>query len=142
MSMTLRAAATFFGFPPAFRRVKRLDPPGARVEPTLPVAPAAKPKVGANGVDVERLLAATRKSAPVELSIIEWDGDSETAQVMSAVPSASWRAQRAGEKPMTSAPTSGVKTTAVRSPMVIAYRPRIRKYEPAMAISPSAMPSA
>ena len=82
MSMTLRAAATFFGFPPAFRRVKRLDPPGARVEPTLPFAPAPKSRVDANGVDVERLLAATRKSAPVELSIIEWDGDSETAQVI------------------------------------------------------------
>ena len=82
MSMTLRAAAaTLFGFPPAFRRVKRLDPPSARVEPTLPLAPAPKSKIDANGVDVERLLAATR-SAPVELSIIEWDGDDHAPQVI------------------------------------------------------------
>ena len=83
MSMTLRAAAaTLFGFPPAFRRVQRLDPPSARVEPTIARTPAPKPKADANGVDVERLLAATRNATPVELSIIEWDGDSEAAQVI------------------------------------------------------------
>lgn len=83
MSMTLRAAAaTLFGFPPAFRRVQRLDPPSARVEPTIARTPAPKPKADANGVDVERLLAATRNATPVELSIIEWDGDSEAARVI------------------------------------------------------------
>jgi len=63
MSMTLRAAATFFGFPPAFRRVKRLDPPSARVEPTMPFAPAPKAKVDANGVDVETRLRQERSRA-------------------------------------------------------------------------------
>src|SRR5215204_1322058 len=83
MSMMLRAAAaTLLGFPPVFRRVKRLDPPPARVEPTVPYAPAPQPKSSGNGVDVERLLAATRNAAPVELSIIEWDGDGETAHVI------------------------------------------------------------
>jgi len=83
MSMTLRsAAATLLGFPPVFRRVKRLDPPLARVEPTLPGPLAPQPKAEGNGLDVERLLAATRSAAPIELSIIEWDGDRETPQVI------------------------------------------------------------
>ena len=45
---------------------------------------------------------------------------------------------------MTIAPTSGRKmTSGQRAAMVvIAYRPRITKYEPAIAISPRAMPSA
>ena len=82
MSTTLRsAAATLFGFPPVFRRVKRLDPPPARVEPTIPAPPAPQPKDG-KGIDVDRLLAATRSAAPIELSIIEWDGDGETARVI------------------------------------------------------------
>jgi hypothetical protein len=87
MSTTLRAAAaTLFGFPPVFRRVKRLDPPPApppaRVEPTLPAPEAPQPNSDTKGVDVQRLLAATRNAAPVELSIIEWDGDSHSPQVI------------------------------------------------------------
>jgi hypothetical protein len=74
MSMTLRSAASaFLGIPPIFRRVKRIDPPRVRVEPVVfqPAPPVAKDR----GIDVDKLLAATRNSAPVELSIIEWDGD-------------------------------------------------------------------
>jgi hypothetical protein len=72
MSITLRAAAaTLLGFPPVFRRVKRLDP-APRVDPA--VEPPLL-KTDERGIDVHRLLQATRSSAPVELSIIEWDGD-------------------------------------------------------------------
>jgi hypothetical protein len=75
MSMTLRAAAaTLLGFPPVFRRVKRLDP-APRVDPV--VEPPLL-RLDPRGVDMGRLLEATRSSAP-ELSIIEWDGDADTA---------------------------------------------------------------
>ena len=81
MSMTLRSAASvFFGFPPVFRRV-RAEPP--RREPTIkPVAPrvAKETKLPATdrAVNVEKLLAATRNTTPpVELAIIEWDGDTQ-----------------------------------------------------------------
>jgi len=81
MSMTLRAAAaTLLGFPPVFRRATRLDPPPERVEPVMP--PPAPPKAPASEIDVERLLATTRNCAPVELSIIEWDGDSDAIPVV------------------------------------------------------------
>ena len=46
---------------------------------------------------------------------------------------------------MTIAPTSGRKTTRLSSQLslvVIGYRPSSTKYEPAIAISPRAMPSA
>jgi hypothetical protein len=82
MSTTLRAAAaTLLGFPPVFRRAKRLDPPPARIEPGMPAPAAPQPNTDAKGVDVQRLLAATRNAAPVELSIIEWDGDSDAIPV-------------------------------------------------------------
>jgi hypothetical protein len=70
-----------------FRRA-RAEPPrkvnarsaraeAARNEPTF--APAAfTPASGDRGVDVDKLLAATRK-APVDLAVIEWDGDSGIA---------------------------------------------------------------
>ena len=80
MSMTLRSAASaLLGVPPIFRRAKRLDPPRARVEPVV-FKPAPKPAPEAappddRGIDMDKLLAAARNSAPVELSIIEWDGD-------------------------------------------------------------------
>lgn len=77
MSMTLRAAAaTLLGFPPAFRRVKRLDP-APRVEPAIEPPML---KSDERGVDLCRLLEATRNCAP-ELSIIEWDGDAGAAPV-------------------------------------------------------------
>ena len=86
MSMTLRtAASSLLGIPPMFRRAKRADPPrrARRVETAIPVllqpAPAAAGIEDDRGIDVEKLLAATRNSAPVELSIIEWDGDAGTA---------------------------------------------------------------
>ena len=79
MSMTLRAAAaTLLGFPPVFNRVKRVDP-APRVEPKIePPAPAADER----RIDMDRILEATRKSAPIELSIIEWDGDADTTPVI------------------------------------------------------------
>ena len=83
MSTTLRAAAaTLFGFPPVFRRAKRLDPPPARVEPGMPAPAVPQPSTDTKRVDVQRLLAATRNAAPVELSIIEWDGDSDAIPVV------------------------------------------------------------
>lgn len=82
MSMTLRAAASaFLGVPPIFRRAKRIDPViGAPVFKPAP-KPAA-PVADGRGIDVDKLLAAARKSAPVELSIIEWDGDSSVVPVV------------------------------------------------------------
>jgi hypothetical protein len=66
-----------------FRRAKRLDPPPARVEPVVfqpaPKPAAEAPAAGDRGIDVDKLLAATRNAAPVELSIIEWDGDAGAA---------------------------------------------------------------
>lgn len=80
MSMTLRAAAaTLLGFPPVFSRVKRLDP-APRLEPVI--QPPVVKKPGERDVDMDRLLEATRKSAPVELSIIEWDGDADCVPVV------------------------------------------------------------
>lgn len=80
MSITLRAAAaTLFGFPPVFQRVKRIDP-APRVEPVI--EPAIVVKSDDRGIDMDKLLEATRKSAPVELSIIEWDGDAEAAPIV------------------------------------------------------------
>ena len=83
MSMTLRTAASvFLGMPPMFRRKPEPIRPSRRVEPTLPVAkkPAAKPAArpldaaAPSGIDMDKLLAATRR-APVELAVIEWNGD-------------------------------------------------------------------
>lgn len=75
MSMTLRTAATsLLGIPPIFRRAKRIAP--RRIDPVIETM---APRVDARGIDVDRLLAATRNTAPVELSIIEWDGDAEVA---------------------------------------------------------------
>ena len=86
MSMTLRSAASaLLGVPPMFRRARaeprRAKPP--RLDPTIAPAPSQSDCA----VDVDRLLAATRK-APVDLSIIEWDGDSCTlpAEIESAAP--------------------------------------------------------
>jgi len=81
MSITLRSAASaLLGIPPMFRRA-RIEPvrrANARTEPTIvPKAFATTPDE--IGVDMEKLLAATRQSAPVELSIIEWDGDCDVA---------------------------------------------------------------
>ena len=70
---------------------------------------------------------------------------SETTHVASEAASASCLAQRAGENPMTTAPTSGRKMTRLSSQLsfvAIAYRPSSTKYEPAIAISPRAMPRA
>ena len=85
MHMTLRSAASaLLGVPPIFRRAKRIDPPRQRVEPAIfkPATKPAKEKAPLvfddRGIDVDKLLAATRPSAPVELSIIEWDGDAST----------------------------------------------------------------
>ena len=76
MSMTLRSAASaLLGMPPLFRRA-RAEPPRRvkpRVEPKM--APEFAPIPSNRGLDVDKLLAATRK-APVDLAIIEWDGDS------------------------------------------------------------------
>jgi hypothetical protein len=104
MSMTLRSAASvFLGMPPIFRRkdaeraMRRGDSTASktkaraaqtdpRVEPTLRGKPAATPASGApaakapGAVDLDKLLAATRK-APVDLAIIEWDGDGGSAAI-------------------------------------------------------------
>jgi hypothetical protein len=100
MSMTLRTAASvFLGMPPIFRRKDadramrrgdsagpktkaRATPADPRVEPILRGKPAsAEPAAKAPGaVDLDKLLAATRK-APVDLAIIEWDGDGATATI-------------------------------------------------------------
>jgi hypothetical protein len=92
MSMSLRSAAsTFLGMPPIFRRreaeapVKRsavpprAKAPAARVEPTLR-APAPQVDKASGQVDFDKLLAATRK-APVDLAVIEWEGDTRTPAV-------------------------------------------------------------
>lgn len=66
MSMTLRSAATmFFGIPPMLRRVPMQAPP--RIEPKIQAPAKAKS------------VAPVRKLAPVELSMIEWDGDAQVA---------------------------------------------------------------
>jgi hypothetical protein len=58
------------------RRVK------ARTEPTI--APKVfAPAPAENCLDIEKLLAVTRQTAPVELSIIEWDGDCDVAPMQS-----------------------------------------------------------
>ena len=102
MSMTLRSAASvFLGMPPIFRRkdaertmrgapaakpAARAAQPEKRVEPVLrgkaAIRPAAaEPVAKAPGpFDLDKLLAATRK-APVDLAIIEWDGDGASAAV-------------------------------------------------------------
>jgi hypothetical protein len=72
--------------PPIFRRPRAEPPPrvnqraardkATRTEPTFaPKAFAPVPAAPDSRVDVDKLLATTRK-APVDLSIIEWDGDS------------------------------------------------------------------
>jgi hypothetical protein len=64
MSMTLRSAASvLFNVPPIFCRRE-----------AAPVATPPKAPPASRGPDVDKLLAATRK-APVDLAIIEWDGD-------------------------------------------------------------------
>ncbi|HUQ29881.1 MAG TPA: hypothetical protein VM051_14890 [Usitatibacter sp.] len=87
MSMTLRSAASaLLAVPPMFRRARSERPrkvnaraaraEAARSDPVFaPDAPVFAPVADDRGVDVDRLLAATR-SAPVDLSVIEWDGDS------------------------------------------------------------------
>lgn len=87
MSMTLRSAASaLLGVPPMFRRAKRLDPPPVRVEPVV-FQPAPKPvEQDDRGIDVDKLLAATRNAAPVELSIIEWDGDAGASVALEPSP--------------------------------------------------------
>lgn len=93
MSSTLRtAASSFLGMPPIFFRRKDTKAKAAkaakRLEPTMRVAkpaPAAPaPALHPSGVDLDKLLAATRK-APVDLAIIEWDGD---ASDIAAAPAA------------------------------------------------------
>ena len=103
MSMTLRSAASvFLGMPPVFRRnaeerPARRTPPkpaaipaakpaantGARIEPTLrtgtPKAPSA-----AEGIDFDKLLAATRKAPVDSLTVIEWAGDDGVAAAQPA----------------------------------------------------------
>jgi len=75
MSMTLRSAATMFlGIPPIFGRAR--TQPAPRIEPVMP-SPAA-PKID-RGIDKQKILANARRAAPVELSIIEWDGDAQVA---------------------------------------------------------------
>jgi hypothetical protein len=69
-----------------FRRAKRLDPPPVRVEPVV-FQPAPKPAADEHGIDVDKLLAATRNTAPVELSIIEWDGDAGASVAANEPPS-------------------------------------------------------
>jgi len=86
MSMTLRSAAfALLGFPPIFRR---RDP--VRIEPAMRHAPAQVPvpTVTKSPIDMDKLLAATRAAAPVELSIIEWDGDASVAAIPAAPASA------------------------------------------------------
>jgi hypothetical protein len=79
MSMTLRtAASSLLGIPPIFRRAKRAYN-RRRIEPVI--GPAATPATttAKRAVDLDKLLAAARKAAPVELAIIEWDGDAHVA---------------------------------------------------------------
>ncbi len=93
MSMTLRSAASaFLGMPPMFRRpraeaarrVKRIEP---AMKPAVPLTRPA-PRIDDRGIDVDKLLAAARTPAPVELSIIEWDGDAQAPSVIEALPEA------------------------------------------------------
>ena len=85
MSMTLRSAASaLLGVPPMFRRAKRLDPPPVRVEPVVFQPVPKTVEQNDRGIDVDKLLAATRNSAPVELSIIEWDGDAGASVALEA----------------------------------------------------------
>ena len=93
MSTILRSAAfALLGMPPIFRRA-RAEPPrkvdpraarnvAARKEPTF-TPKAFAPVTNDSGVDVDKLLAATRK-APVDLALIEWDGDSGIESVQAA----------------------------------------------------------
>jgi hypothetical protein len=90
MSMSLRSAVSFLGMPPLFGRRPAPVPakrgtasrdaprrdrgaPLPRVEPVMRArsAPAQKAR---GQVDFDKLLAATRK-APVDLAVIEWEGD-------------------------------------------------------------------
>jgi hypothetical protein len=97
MSMTLRSAASSFLFiPPIFRRKaeRRVEPTLRRAAPVTPApkpapAPAPAPKPGQ--VDLDKLLAATRK-APVELAVIEWDGDTD-CEAAAIVPTENAEAQ-------------------------------------------------
>ena len=107
MSMTLRnAASVFLGMPPMFRRKDEERPArrapskpaatpaakpaanaGTRIEPTMragpPKAPCAPKAPAAPGLDFDKLLAATRK-APVDLAVIEWQGDDAVAPAQPA----------------------------------------------------------
>jgi hypothetical protein len=79
MSITLRSATSMLlGVPPMLRRSRseKTQRHTARTEPTLAPPTSAPPK-HEHGVNVDKLLAATRESAPIHLDIIEWDGDSE-----------------------------------------------------------------
>jgi hypothetical protein len=85
MPMTLRtAASSLLGIPPIFRRAKRARP--RRIDPMIEttLAPNAQPR----GFDVDKLLAATRNAAPVDLAIIEWDGDAQVAPFAPPAPAA------------------------------------------------------
>ena len=90
MSSILRTSSSFFpGMPPIFKRRE-----AARV--AKPVARAADPRAASprtasrpashvpakNGVDFDKLLAATRK-APVDLAPIEWEGDAGVSDASS-----------------------------------------------------------
>jgi hypothetical protein len=78
MSMTLRSAASvFLGMPPLFRKpAKPAAKAVKRIEPALkPVQQkSVPPKATSPAIDFEKLLASTRK-APVDLAVIEWEGD-------------------------------------------------------------------
>ncbi|MGZ5088275.1 MAG: hypothetical protein ACXWGU_14320 [Usitatibacter sp.] len=99
MSTTLRSAASFLGMPPIFRRreaaplkraaARRDEPRQAQpvsAQRSQPVMRETSPQAGKapGGVDFDKLLAAARK-APVDLSVIEWEGD---AKAKTAAPSA------------------------------------------------------
>jgi hypothetical protein len=76
-----------------FRRAKPLDPPRrrGRIEPSIkafqPVPKQVAPLAEERGLDMDKLLAAARSAAPVELSVIEWDGDAHV-EVPASAPAA------------------------------------------------------
>jgi hypothetical protein len=87
MSMSLRSAASFLGMPPLFRRreaplkraaVRRDAPQRAAALRSEPVmrAPTRQVEKVEGQVDFDKLLAAARK-VPVDLAVIEWEGDTK-----------------------------------------------------------------
>jgi hypothetical protein len=102
MSMTLRSAASaLLGVPPIFRRGRVAAP---RREPVI--KPAAKKRVAATtdlapidrDIDVDTLLEKARAYAPVQLDIIEWDGDSHVPVALTPAEAAVEEAALAGEE--------------------------------------------